>query len=128
MIDIALKQKRPTYLTFFDVSKAFDNVDVDDMIVTIWEKGLKGKIWRILKNMSQKQKATIKTRFGKTRAIDMEIGGKQGSRLTGRMFSKMMDLLAEEVGESEEGFQIARDFIIGVLLWVDDVVTCADGI
>ena len=128
MIDIALRQKRPTYITFFDVSKAYDNVDVEDMLVTMWEKGLKGKIWRILKNMSQNQKASIKTRFGSTREINMEIGGKQGSRLTGRMFSKMMDLLSEEVEESDEGFRIAIDLVIGVLLWVDDVVTCVDGI
>ena len=58
----------------------------------------------------------------------MEIGGKQGSRLTGRMFAKLMDMLAEEKENTEEGFQFNQDFFVPVLLWVDDVVSCAEGI
>ena len=57
----------------------------------------------------------------------MEIGGKQGSRLTGRMFAKLMDILAEELIESGEGFKVNELLIIAVLLWVDDVVSCVDG-
>ena len=44
----------------------------------------------------------------------MEIGGKQGSRLTGRMFSKMMDLISEELSETNMGFKIDIDFIVDV--------------
>ena len=58
----------------------------------------------------------------------MEIGGKQGSRLTGRMFAKLMDTLAEELELTDEGFKLDNQFTIAVLLWVDDVVTCVDGI
>ena len=57
----------------------------------------------------------------------MEIGGKQGSRLTGRLFSKMMDMLSEDFEATGEGFQLTTEFIIATLLWVDDVVTCVDG-
>ena len=57
----------------------------------------------------------------------MEIGGKQGSRLTGRMFAKMMDLIAEELNGEKLGFEITEDFLIDVLLWVDDVVSCTEG-
>ena len=81
---------------FYDVSKAYDNIDNEDLLVIMWEKGLKSKVWRILKNLSTDLKASIKTRFGHTREIQMVIGGKQGSRLTGRMFGKLMDLLEEE--------------------------------
>ena len=127
IIDISIKQKRQTYITFFDVQKAFDNVDVDDMLVIMWEKGLRGKIWRILKDLSQNLKTSVKTRFGNTRDVILEIGGRQGSKLTGRMFSKLMDLLAEEIGSTNEGFRITKEFIIGILLWVDDVVSCVEG-
>ena len=43
--------------------------------------------------------------------------------LTGRMFSKMMDLLSEFLSDTELGFKIDTDFIISVLLWVDDVIS-----
>ena len=127
IMDIAKKQKRSLFLTFYDVSKAYDNVDNADMLKIMWDKGLKGKAWRILKELNSNLKAKINTRYGQTRTIDMEIGGKQGSRLTGRMFSKLMDMLQEEIEPTGEGFQLQNDFIVPYLLWVDDVVSCAEG-
>ena len=58
----------------------------------------------------------------------MIIGGKQGSKLTGRMFLKLMDVLSEEVIDEQIGFKFTDEFIIGVLLWVDDVVSCVEGV
>ena len=127
IMDIAKKQKRPLFLTFYDVSKAYDNVDNADMLKIMWDKGLKGKTWRILKELNSNLKAKINTRYGQTRIIDMEIGGKQGSRLTGRMFSKLMDMLQEEIEPTGEGFQLQNDLTIPYLLWVDDVVSCVEG-
>ena len=97
------------------------------MLNIMWQGGLRGKSWRILRNLSKDLKAIVKTKYGPTRTIEMEIGGKQGSRLTGRMFAKMMDTLAEELLPTNEGFKFNDDFIIAVLLWVDDVVSCVDG-
>ena len=54
----------------------------------------------------------------------MDVGGRQGSKVTGRMFAKMMDLLAEEIIASGEGFTLTEDLIIGILLWIDDVISC----
>ena len=67
------------------------------MLTIMWDKGLRGKAWRILKNLNKELRATMKTKFGLTREIEMDIGGKQGSRLTGRMFAKLMDMLVEEM-------------------------------
>ena len=127
LISVSLKQKRDTYITFLDIKKAYDNVDNEDLLTIMWEKGLRGKAWRILKNLNTHLKAAIKTRYGITRDIEMEIGGRQGSRVTGRMFAKLMDLLAEDVIASSIGVKMMEDFIIGILLWVDDVVSCVEG-
>ena len=127
MIDIAIKEKRQTYLTFYDVSKAYDHADTTDMLSIMWDSGLKGKTWRLLKNLTTNLKAKVKTRYGLTRLFEMAIGGKQGSRLTGRKFAKTMDTLAEKMINDEKGFQVSSTFKIPMLLWVDDVVSCADG-
>jgi hypothetical protein len=124
ILSLAIKQKRNIFLTFYDVSKAYDNADVEDMLVIMWENGLRGKIWRILKALSKNLTARIKTRYGITRKIDMEIGGRQGSRLTGRLFSKQMDTLSEEMETATETLSLTEHLKIGVLLWVDDVVSC----
>ena len=126
--DIAIKQKREIYITFYDVAKAYDNANNEDMLSVLWERGLKGKTWRILHNLSIDLTAQVKTRFGPTRQFNMEIGGRQGSRLTGRMFSKTMDVLAEECIEEKAGVKLSPDLIIPVLLWVDDVLSCAEGV
>ena len=128
IIDMSIANKKPVFITFFDVSKAYDHVNNHDLLITMWEKGLKGKAWRILKSLNENLSATVKTRFGQTREIKMEVGGKQGSRLTGRMFAKMMDLLAEQLNETSLGFLISEHLRIPTLLWVDDVVTCTEGI
>ena len=57
----------------------------------------------------------------------MEIGGRQGSRITGRLFSKMMDVLSEELQPSGMGFHLSDSLSIAVLLWVDDVLSFATG-
>ena len=44
------------------------------------------------------------------------------------MFAKLMDLLAEEIIASGEGIQLQEDFIIGILLWIDDVVSTVEGV
>ena len=127
IIKISLHQKRKTFLTFYDVKKAFDNVDNNDMLKVMWDNGLRGKVWRILKDLSSELKATIKTKHGQTEEIDMEIGGKQGSKLTCRMFSKLMDMISEYIKENKLGIKITEEIMIGVLLWVDDVITCVEG-
>ena len=71
-----------------------DHLDNEDTLSIMWENGFKGKIWGISKELSTNLKANVKTRYGITEDINMEIGGRQDSRLTGRMFSKLMDLLA----------------------------------
>ena len=77
MMAISLKQKRQTFITFFDVAKAYDHVDNKDLLTVMWEKGLRGKSWRLLNELNKNLKATVKTRYGQTREIDMDVGGRR---------------------------------------------------
>ena len=90
---IVITNRQTLFLTFFDVQKAYDNADVNNMLHVIWNSGIRGKVWRILKEISTNLTAVVKTRHGISRVISRENGGKQGSRVTGRSFSKQMDTL-----------------------------------
>ena len=127
IIDLSKTDKTPTFFTFLDIQKAYDNVNNNDMLTIIWEKGIRGKTWRILNNLCKDLKAHVKTRFGPTRTFDMEIGGRQGSRITGRLFSKMMDIIAEEIATTNIGYKLSDDLTIAMLLWVDDLLSCTTG-
>ena len=124
IIDLSIATKSPTFLTFWDVSKAYDHIDNNDLLTIMWDEGLRGRVWRILKELNSNLTAEVKTRFGITREFEMECGGKQGSQLTGRMFVKMMDLLHDEL--KGKGFKINEEFLIAVL-WVDNVLSFAVG-
>ena len=128
IIAISQKQKQNTFLTFYDVAKAYDNACNDNMLTILWERGLRGKVWRLLHGLTKNLSARVKTRYGVSKAFNMEIGGRQGSRLTGRMFAKQMDVLSEELmNDDTEALEIEPGLKIGALLWIDDLVSCVEG-
>ena len=98
----AIKNKMEMYVTFYDVAKAYDRADVNDMLVTMWEHGLRGKLWRLMKSLNTGLTAKSKTRHGLTREILRRAGGKQGGKNFGFLFAKMMDVMAEEAEEDEK--------------------------
>lgn len=124
----AIEQKTNLFVTFFDVTKAYDRADVKNMLHTIWNAGVKGKMWRLLKGLSTNLTAVVKTKFGPSREIERYNGGKQGSRIMGRLFAKQMDTLSEDFIENRtECVKISEDFSIGCLEWVDDVLSTTTG-
>ena len=64
IMTIAKENKWNLFLTFYDVQKAYDRADVDNMLHIAWKAGIKGKLWRILKELSTNLTAVVKTRFG----------------------------------------------------------------
>ena len=123
----AIKNKLEIYVTFYDVAKAYDRADVNDMLVTMWERGLRGKLWRLMKSLNTGLTAKSKTRHGLTRAISRQAGGKQGGKNFGFLFAKMMDVMAEEAAEDKDMGVSFADLRITLLEWVDDVVTFSVG-
>ena len=123
----ALKYKTKLYVTFYDVTKAYDRADVDDMLVIAWEHGLRGKLWRLMKNLNTNLTAKIRMKDGLTRKIERKAGGKQGGKNFGFLFAKMMDVLAEEMECDERMGVSMNELRLPILEWVDDVVTFAEG-
>ena len=95
-ISHALKNKKNMYVTFFDVAKAYDRADVDDILVIAWEHGMKGKLWWLIKALNTNITARIKTKHAVTRSIERKAGVKQGGINFGFLFAKMMDVMAED--------------------------------
>ena len=97
------------------------------MLVTAWEHGIRGKLWRLMKNLNTNLTAKIKLRHGLTREIERRAGGKQGGKNFGFLFAKMMDVLAEEAAEDDLRTVEFDTLDMSVLEWVDDVITFAIG-
>ena len=124
----ALKNQKEMFVTYYDVAKAYDRANVDDMLVIAWEHGVRGKLWRLMKSLNTNLTAKIKLRHGLTREIKRRAGGKQGGKNFGFLFAKMMDVLAEEAMEDDLRTVEFGSLDMSVLEWVDDVITFAIGI
>ena len=122
----AMKYKRKIFITFFDVQKAYDHADPQDMLYVAWNAGLRGKLWRLTKLLNTNLTAKVNTRYGTTREIHREIGGKQGGKIMTFLFAKLMDTLAEDLqNEADLGIDICG-LTLSVLEWVDDVISFAE--
>ena len=127
IITITLKKGWELMVTFFDIKKAYDRANMDDMLHVIHEHGFSGKIWRLTKTINENLTARVKTKAGLSRKIKREKGGKQGGKLMVPMFAKMMDTLPEEL-ENQSGMGIKFGQLkLCCLEYVDDVVTLAIG-
>ena len=99
------------------------------MLHVVWNAGVRGKMWRVLKSLSTNLTVVVKTRYGPSRVIERFNGGKQGSRVFGRLFSKQMDTLSEDFisHNQPQSFQLNTNFKIGCLEWIDDASTSTSG-
>ncbi len=61
------RRRKPTYIAFLDVTKAYDKAWLNAILYTANKSGIKGKNWRMLKELNSNLTATIKTKHGNTR-------------------------------------------------------------
>ena len=55
-------QRKQTYIALIDIEKAFDYTWREGMFYNLWQRGVRGKIWRIMYNLCQDQVTTINTK------------------------------------------------------------------
>ena len=108
------------YIVFLDIEKAYDKTGQESVLHIIWNKGIKGKIWRIIRLLNKDLNARCWVRQEKSRNIEIEGSLRQGGVLSVTLFAKMMDTLCEDLQQEGLGVKF-EDFIIPSLLLVDDV-------
>ena len=127
IMELAKIEGQSLMISFFDVKKAYDKADMNDMLYVLHKNGFNGKIWRLTRALNIGLTARVKTKAGLTREIKREAGGKQGGKLMVPMFAKTMDSIAEEMAEDGElGIEIT-DQNVPALLFMDDLTTLAEG-
>ena len=114
-----------TYLAFLDMSKAFDRVWRDGAFYLLWKYGIKGKIWRLFREMYRH--VSNKVLFGDIESewYEQEFGLKQGCVASPTLFNVLMNELTSDLNNSGVGIEIA-DILINNLLFADDIVLMAN--
>jgi hypothetical protein len=117
-----LKEGKETYVFFLDVQKAYASVWHNDLWLKLWEFGVGGKMWRVMKRMYESSKSAVLLDRKRSETIDLEQGVAQGWSLSPILFSVFINGLLKDVEEAEIGIDLSGDGRLGGLFFADDFV------
>ena len=114
-------QGKRTYMVFIDLRKAYDLVWRKGLWKALYDKGIRGKMLRVLKTMYDRTQMAVKINGSLSSPFSVEKGVRQGSSLSPLLFDLFIDSLFDELKLAGIGIE-ARDCILPGLLWADDIV------
>ena len=120
-------KNKEAFIVFLDVTKAYDKAWIDAIMYIMNKEGTPIELWKIIKEMNKKLTATIKTKHGNTRKIQIKDSIRQGGILPVIQYSLMMDEINKEMEQKNIGPKMNNINVpIGCLLWMDDVALIAE--
>ena len=120
--------KKTTYITFLDVTKAYDKAWLDAIMYTMDKQGCNGAIWNLTDKLNQNLTATIRTSIGQTRTIRINNSIRQGGVLAVTQYAALMDEINKEIQNAKQLKESTINPNSTCLLWVDDVAIITDNI
>ena len=110
------------YLCFYDLQKAFDSVQYPILLKRLYDAGINGRTWRLIKAWYSHPKCKVKVDGQLSTAFTIERGVLQGSVLSPVLFLLVMDPLLRELEESKLGPSISGIYA-GAYAHADDICT-----
>ena len=114
-----------TFSCFIDMTKAFDNVDIECMLSKLLANGISGNFYRIVKHLYTMPKSCVLVNNLQTKYFDVHCGVKQGDIISPTLFSLYVNDLVNELNSLNLGVPI-DDENICALLYADDIVIFSD--
>ena len=94
---------------FIDVRKAYDRVWRDGLWKALWQKGVRGRMWRVLRDYYKKVQSLVRLEGGNTEWFDVSVGVRQGCVISPILFDVFVDGLAREVKALGLGVAVGGD-------------------
>ena len=119
-----LREGSRVYMCLYDLQKAFDSVEYPVLLEKLYDVGVNGKMWRLLKSWYEEGSCQVKLDGRLSDSYHVERGVKQGSVLSLALFLLVMDPLLRQLQVSGVGLSI-NSFYAGGFLHADDIRTLA---
>jgi hypothetical protein len=87
------------YIAFLDLSKAFDRVWREGLLAKLWESGIQGKPWHLIKEIYRNVQNKVLFNDYESDYFDQEYGVKQGYTLYPILFSVLMNDLVQMLSD-----------------------------
>ena len=121
-----LREDKKTYAFFLDIQKAYDSVWHDGLWHKLWDMGIKGRMWHVIKKMYASSKSVVLLEGEKLDTFKTEQGVAQGCSLSPILFSVFINDLIKEVEQNGLGIQLNSGKTVGGMLFADDFVGISD--
>lgn len=123
LINITKAQGKAIYLVFLDVSKAYDKAWLEALLYEADRRGVKGQLWKLIKELNSNLTAKVRTKYGETREINLDGTSRQGGITTTGLYSAHIDAVTRETLRIQAGICV-NDLLekIASILWVDDII------
>jgi hypothetical protein len=125
LMDQAKKKKKPLYMAFVDLRKAYDTVWRGGLWSCLEKKGLGGKFLNIVKELYKDHSRRVRTVGGMTDWIRCNKGVKQGCVLSPMLFALYVADIGERMQENMKGVHIGNIKVSG-LFFADDLIVFAE--
>ena len=109
------------YSCFVDFRKAFDSVPRDLLLTKLFNMGVTGKFFNILRHIYTTDKACIKMGQSRSDFFNLDIGVRQGCILSPLLFNLFLSDLAKQFDTMVEKLKLG-DIGINSLFWADDLL------
>ena len=110
---------KPFFIAFIDCKSAFDRVMRQFMLLKLHQKGVRGRVWRIIKDMYCDTSASLGEYL-----LDVLCGVREGGISSPTCFIIWLDDLVRELKAAGVGVEIAGE-IMCCLLYADDIALLA---
>ena len=112
------------YLCLYDVEKAFDSLEVPILLTNIFNVGVNGKCWRLIKSWYDRPTCCVKHDSLLSEPFVVGRGIKQGSVLSPSLFLVVMDILLRDLSQKSLGLSV-HNLYVGSGGHADDIRTTA---
>jgi hypothetical protein len=106
IINARKHQKHDTYMLFLDIEKAYDSVWRAGLLYHLWNKGITGRMFRVLAQMTDHPSSMVFHKGTYSAAFAPGMGWEQGDTLATTMFNVHIDAVLQHVWAEHPGVSI----------------------